>query len=152
MSQTKKVKRLYIGNRLKQLRNEYGILQKDLAEQLNLSQQTISLYESNKRQPDYDTLRTIAEFFNVSTDYILGITNIKEPMNIISDVSDEYELNEKFKTYYSSKERIKALEILDKIYELSPESQEDVIKYIEMYKLWDEKQNLEGSEGLDGEE
>ncbi|WP_414713596.1 helix-turn-helix transcriptional regulator, partial [Schnuerera sp.] len=50
------MKKLNIGNRLKQLRNEYGILQKDLAEQLNLSQQTISLYESNKRQPDYDTL------------------------------------------------------------------------------------------------
>ena len=84
------MKKLNIGNRLKQLRNEYGILQKDLAEQLNLSQQTISLYESNKRQPDYDTLRTIAEFFNVSTDYILGITNIREPINIITDTSDEY--------------------------------------------------------------
>ena len=44
------------------------------------------------------------------------------------------------------------MEILDKIYELSPESQEDVIKYIEMCKLWDEKKNLEGSKGLDVEE
>lgn len=147
------MKRLYIGDRLKHLRNEYGILQKDLAEQLKLSQQTISLYESNKRQPDYDTLRTIAEFFNVSTDYILGITSRKEPINIITDTSDEYIIEEKFKTYNTSKERIKALEILDKIYELSPESQEDVMKYIEMCKLWDkEKKNLEGSEWLDIEE
>lgn len=53
----------------------------------------------------------------------------------------------------TSKERIKALEVFDMIYELSPESQEDVIKYLEMCKLWDEKKkNLEGSEGLDGEE
>ena len=53
----------------------------------------------------------------------------------------------------TSKERIKALEILDKIYELSPESQEDVIKLIDVYQAWDEKKkNLEGSEGLDGEE
>ncbi len=147
------MKKLNIGNRLKQLRNEYGILQKDLAEQLNLSQQTISLYESNKRQPDYDTLRTIAEFFNVSTDYILGITNIREPINIITDTSDEYIIEEKFKIYNTSKKRIKALEILDKIYELSPESQEDVIKLIKMYKLWEkEKKNLDGSEGLDSEE
>lgn len=147
------MKKLNIGNRLKQLRNEYGILQKDLAEQLNLSQQTISLYESNKRQPDYDTLRTIAEFFNVSTDYILGITNIREPINIITDTSDEYIVEEKFKTYNTSKKRIKALEILDKIYELSPESQEEIIKLIKMYKLWEQqKKNLEGSEGLDVEE
>ena len=147
------MKKLNIGNRLKQLRNEYGILQRDLAEQLNLSQQTISLYESNKRQPDYDTLRTIAEFFNVSTDYILGITNIREPINIITDTSDEYIVEEKFKIYNTSKERIKALEILDKIYELSPESQEDVIKYIEMCKLWEQqKKNLQGSDGLDSEE
>ena len=44
------------------------------------------------------------------------------------------------------------MEILDRICELSPESKEDVMKYIEMCKLWDEKKNLEGSEELDGEE
>lgn len=138
-----------IGSRLKQLRIEYGILQKDLAEQLNLSQQTISLYESNKRQPDYDTLKTIAEFFNVSTDYILGITNIRETINTLVKESTEYSLGKKFNTYYTSKERIKALEILDNIYELSPESQKEIVKLIDVYKAWDEKKkNLEGSDGL----
>ena len=141
-----------IGSRLKQLRIEYGILQKDLAEQLNLSQQTISLYESNRRQPDYNTLKTIAKFFNVSTDYILGITNIRKPINAVVEESTEYALSEKFNTYYTSKERIKALEVLDKIYELSPESQEEIIKLIDVYQAWDEKKkNLEGSEELDDE-
>lgn len=144
---------MYIGNRLKQLRIEYGILQKDLAEQLQLSQQTISLYESSKRQPDYDTLRTIAEFFNVSTDYILGVTSIKETVNSIVDPSDEYNVGNKLKNNYSSKERVKGLEILDKIYELSPESQEDVMKYIEMCHFWEkEKKNPEGSDELDSVE
>lgn len=140
------MKRLYIGNRLKQLRIEHGILQKDLAEQLNLSQQTISLYESNKRQPDYDTLRTIAESFNVSTDYILGVTNISQPMNIAMEIREEYSADKKSENYHS-KEKNKALEILEQIYDLSPESQVDIIKYIEMCKLWEkEKKNLQGSE------
>lgn len=144
---------MYIGNRLKQLRIEYGILQKDLAEQLQLSQQTISLYESSKRQPDYDTLRTIAEFFNVSTDYILGVTNIKETVNSIVDPSDEYVVEGKFKNNNKSKKRVKGLDILDKIYELSPESQEDVLKYIEMCYLWEkEKKNPKGSDELNDEE
>ena len=144
---------MYIGDRLKQLRVEYGILQKKLAEQLNLSQQTISLYESNKRQPDYDTLKQIAEFFNVSTDYILGITDIKETVNAVVEKADEYTLGESFSSYSTSEERIKALEILDELYELSPESREDVLKYIKMCQLWDkEKKNLEGSDELDNEE
>ena len=143
---------MYIGDRLKQLRVECGILQKKLAEQLNLSQQTISLYESNKRQPDYDTLREIAGFFNVSTDYILGVTDIKETINAVVEKADEYTLGEKFSTYSTSEERIKALEILDELYELSPESREDVLKYIKMCQLWDkEKKNLEGSDELDNE-
>lgn len=141
---------MYIGDRLKQLRVEYGILQKKLAEQLNLSQQTISLYESNKRQPDYDTLREIAEFFNVSTDYILGVTDIKETINAVVEKADEYTLGENFSTYSTSEERTKALEILDELYELSPESREDVLKYIKMCQLWDkEKKNLEGSDEID---
>lgn len=141
---------LYIGNRLKQLRIDYGILQKDLAEELQLSQQTISLYESNKRQPDYDTLRTISEFFSVSTDYILGVTNLKDTIHSIVDPSDEYIVEGPLKNYYGSKKRIKGLELLDELYELSSESQEEIIKLIQMYKLWEnEKKNPEGSNELD---
>lgn len=148
---TKKVKKLNIGNKLKELRNKIGILQKDLAEQLSHSQQTISLNESNKRQPDYETLKTIAYFFKVSTDYILGIDNRRNPMDITMEISGEYSASERLKGYYSE-ERIKALEILDKIYELSPESQEDVIKYIEMCKLWEkEKKNPGNPNELDDE-
>lgn len=143
---------MYIGNRIKQLRTEYGMLQKDLAERLQLSQQTISLYESNKRQPDYDTLRTLAEFFNVSTDYILGVTNIQETINSIVEPSDEYIVKKKFNTHSRPNKKNKSLDILDKIYALSPESQEDVMKYIEMCKLWEkEKKNPKGSDDLNDE-
>ena len=66
-----------IGKRLKHLRQGKKLLQKELAEKLKLTQQTISLYESNSRQPDYVTLEKIANFFEVTTDYLLGRTNQK---------------------------------------------------------------------------
>ncbi|WMM26704.1 helix-turn-helix transcriptional regulator [Tissierella sp. MB52-C2] len=68
-----------IGNRIKTLRIEKDLLQKDLANKLRLSQQTISLYESGKREPDYETLNKIAKFFNVSVDFILGNSDIRNP-------------------------------------------------------------------------
>ncbi len=123
-----------MGSRLKKLRLESGVLQKDLAEKLNLSQQTISLYESNKRQPDNNTLITLAKFFNVSTDYILGITDIQEPINSLIKEPETYVLAEKLNTYYA-KEDTRILEICDDLYELSPESQEEIRKLIKMYKL-----------------
>lgn len=68
-----------IGKRLRQLREENDLLQKELALKLNISQQTISLYESNRREPDYEMLKRIADFFNVSTDFLLGESDIKNP-------------------------------------------------------------------------
>lgn len=53
------------------LREKEGLLQKELADKLKLTQQTISLYESDKRDPDYKTLLKIANFFNISIDYLL---------------------------------------------------------------------------------
>lgn len=57
--------------RLKELRVNYKLTTRELANKLNLAQSTISLYESGKRQPDYDTLKKIALFFNVTTDFLL---------------------------------------------------------------------------------
>lgn len=124
-----------IGKRIKTLRNEKKILQKDLADQLNLSQQTISLYESDKRQPDYQTLQNIADFFNVSIDYLLGRTDIKEQMGIpvMETPSD----------YYASNEIIKEID------KLSPESQEDLETYLKLLKLRDmQKRNNNSSDEL----
>lgn len=60
------------GKRLRKLRYEQGLKQKDLAEKLGVSTSTIGMYEREHRQPDADTIIKIAEFFHVSTDYLLG--------------------------------------------------------------------------------
>ena len=52
---------------------------KDLAPKLCLSASTLSNYTQGIREPDYDTLRRIADYFGVSIDYLLGQTGRKEP-------------------------------------------------------------------------
>ena len=59
--------------RLKELRSEKGLSQTELAKELNVSQRSISSWETGFRQPDFETLRLIAEYFDVTTDYLLGI-------------------------------------------------------------------------------
>lgn len=61
--------------RLKQLRKSRGISQLKLALDLNMNQNSISRYESEVREADYATLIKIADYFNVSIDYLLERTD-----------------------------------------------------------------------------
>lgn len=61
--------------RLKQLRKENDVSQIKLAMDLNLSQNTISRYETGVREADYETLIKLADYFGVSVDYLLGRTD-----------------------------------------------------------------------------
>jgi transcriptional regulator with XRE-family HTH domain len=60
--------------KLKELRKEKGISQLKLAMDLSMNQNTISRYETEERQADYETLIKFADYFNVSIDYLLGRT------------------------------------------------------------------------------
>lgn len=58
---------------LKDLRKEFGLSQKQMAEKLSISQQTYSDYEKGKTEPTIDTLIKISELFKVSIEYLLGL-------------------------------------------------------------------------------
>ena len=58
--------------RLKELRKSKQLTMKDLGQIINVAESTISLYENGKREPDYQTLSKMADFFEVSIDYLLG--------------------------------------------------------------------------------
>jgi transcriptional regulator with XRE-family HTH domain len=64
-----------LGNRLKSLRNIKGLSQRQLAKILNVAPSTLAMYELDKREPDYETLKKIADFFEVTTDFLLGRSN-----------------------------------------------------------------------------
>lgn len=60
------------GTRLTALRKQKKLLQADLANKIGIARATYGAYEQGTRQPDFDTLEKIADFFEVSTDYLLG--------------------------------------------------------------------------------
>lgn len=62
-------------SRLKDLRNEKGLTQKELAENLNLTHSTISKYERGDLEPSNDVLLSISNFFDVTVDFLLGKSN-----------------------------------------------------------------------------
>ncbi len=65
--------------RIKDLREDADITQKELADYLNIKQNTYSQYENGQRQLPLDALIKLANYFNTSTDYILELTNIPTP-------------------------------------------------------------------------
>ena len=65
-------------NRIKEIRQEKKLSQKDLAKKLNISQQAISLYEKGDREPKLETWQKLADFFDVSVPYLKGISKVKD--------------------------------------------------------------------------
>ena len=63
------------------LRKREGYSQQELSEKLSVSRSAISMYESGKREPDYETLEELADFFNVNMSTLLGKTDaeLKKP-------------------------------------------------------------------------
>lgn len=61
--------------KIRELRLKKGLTMKQLGEILSVAESTISLYERGKRQPDFETLKRIADFFGVTIDYLLSDEN-----------------------------------------------------------------------------
>jgi transcriptional regulator with XRE-family HTH domain len=79
---------LQLGERIRTLREEYRYQQKEIAEKLGVSPQAFSNYENGKREPDLLTVLRLAKLFNVSVDYLLGLTPLKNRESI--DLKDEH--------------------------------------------------------------
>lgn len=61
--------------RLRQARTQKGSMQKEVAEQLGMTPRAYQYYEAGRRRPDYETLVAIADYLDVTTDYLLGRTD-----------------------------------------------------------------------------
>lgn len=99
-----------LGDRIKQLRKDNKLTQKELGEKLNVGKSTISQYENNINTPDIEIIRKISKIFDVSVDYLLGDTNIRKNQPNSSSTN----LNELFKEY----------------------TEEDLIKLSKIYKVY----------------
>lgn len=73
-----------LGKLLAKLRKERGVLQKEVATYLNVTVATISNYEKGVHAPDLNTLIMLADFFDVSTDYLLQRTEYKSSIETLN--------------------------------------------------------------------
>ena len=65
-----------LGARIKELRKEFGLSQVELATRMEVTKQTISNWENENIQPSIDMLVDLANIFNVTTDYLLGLDDV----------------------------------------------------------------------------
>jgi len=107
-------------DRLKELRKEKGLTQKELGKKINVAESTISHYETGLRTPDYSILKVLAAIFNVSTDYLL--CRINDPTGSVI-----LETGNKYFTFHK---------------DVPMEAREDIINYAEyVIKKHEEKKN-----------
>lgn len=84
-----------IGQNLKKIRKLKGITQQKLANDFNVAIGTISMWESDKRDPDSNTIAKLAKYFGVSVDYLLGIDNFinefsEENLNLLEAKASKF--------------------------------------------------------------
>lgn len=91
-------------NRLKELRRSFGVTQKELASSLGIAQPTLSGWETDRFQIDYDNLVKLADFFGTSIDYILGRNVIEQ--TTIQDLSPKGEQNNSKLAVRSAREKL----------------------------------------------
>ena len=80
-----------MGEKLKSLRIEKNLTQKQVADRIGLAISAVSSYESGTRYPSYDVLVKLARIFHVSTDYLLGMTDTRN-INVTGLNDNEIEL------------------------------------------------------------
>lgn len=136
------------GERLKTLRNNEQITQKQLAKHLGVGRPTIAGYETKGIQPSYETLNKIADYFKVSTDYLLGRTDEKD-----LNRNDFYKLNNTAEDGYpynaSKPSQSKDKDEFKDIDKLSNDSKKDLKTYIEFLKVRQKQLNRDNPSSPD---
>lgn len=94
-------------SRIKQLRENRGLIQEILASELGITQQMLSKYERDVLCIKVDVLKRITEYFNVTTDYLLGVSEVKR------DLQGQMKVNKTLDTYYDLIEIYKGLDEYD---------------------------------------
>ena len=69
--------KIIFAGRLLELREHSGLSRQEVADNLNISRASLEYYEKGKRRPDFNTIADIARFFNVSIDYLFGLSDVE---------------------------------------------------------------------------
>lgn len=114
-----------MNNRLRELRQEKKLTLRELSDKINMSYSNIAMIERGERNFTSDNLLLISTFFNVSADYLLGISDIRKPS---SDPA-------------KAKEQLKGVKLAfyNQAGEISDEQAQEVLNFIEFIKNRDQK-------------
>src|SRR5690625_832680 len=121
---------------LKELRDEFNFDQKDMAEKLNLSPSAYGYYEQGRNEPSLETLVKIAKIFDVSTDYLLGLSHTRK-IPIYYSMSDKLALSS---SEVQTIEQMKELLLLE---EISENPKDYVTRLNRYWNFLKEEQNKE---------
>ena len=125
------------GDRLKALREIKKWSREDLSKKLKISYSAVSKYETNVRFPDQEILKSISELFQVSTDYLLGNSNIKNPYKE-DDLPDDFNTPEEAMDFLLNKNVIMGFTGFD-IHKLSDEEKtqyaRDLLDHLKLLSL-----------------
>lgn len=117
-------------SRIKELRKKRGLMQQRLASELGITQQMLSKYERDVSLIKVDVLKKIAKYFNVTTDYLLGVSDVKR------DLQRQMIMNETLDEYYDLVEVYK---------ELDPYDQEMIWSIIQVVKRTSDRRKSDNS-------
>jgi transcriptional regulator with XRE-family HTH domain len=119
------------GERLKQLRESKGITQEQLGKIVNLSKANISKYEKNIIEANNDTLSMFADFFNVSIDYLLGRTDVKNTDTSVDRISESVNDDPELSQFWNTlKERDDLKLLFKQTKDLAPNDIKKIIRII----------------------
>lgn len=115
---------MLFNERLKQLRIQNNITQLELSRFLGLSKSTIAMYEKGRREPNFETIEKIADFFNVDMNFLLGKSNNPNKHKLAVELSLQEQTHIKKYRSLSPKGQIAADNMIDSLLSIEQNSNE----------------------------
>lgn len=117
-------------NRLKEIRNENSLTLMDLSEKLNIPKSTLSRYENGTSEPKQETWEQIADFFDVSVGYLMGVTQLEFNFSQAEDVETINKLTKKIVNQSTKQDADLIVEILATVFETLESNSKNKKEYL----------------------
>ncbi|MDU5116569.1 MULTISPECIES: helix-turn-helix domain-containing protein [Clostridium] len=126
---------ILLGDKIKKLRKSKNITQEELGKNIGVTTSMVGMYETNARKPSYEVLIKIAEFFSVSTDFLLNteekldmtLDSVKKIHNMVKEATEKYGIEE---VTEKQENKIKTLAAHFEGEEFTDEDVEDIENFI----------------------
>lgn len=142
---------MLFSERLRELRQNKGLSQSQLADALNISKSAISMYELGKREPDLETLEGIADFFNVDINYLLG----KEDGSMYyldpeaAEIAQEVQQRPELKILFDASRKVSA-DDLRFVIDMIDRLKKNEVRYEESQQIAEDFKDEDGIDPLEG--